>query len=86
MILKVFKFITCGTNILQIAFLACSQVDNIFRSTAENLRDRIRPASASASEVISFFEIIATQIAFGCALKAAPMIIRRTVLLIRLAG
>jgi len=49
-----FKFVTCGTNILHIAFLARNQVDDIFRFTIKNLRNRIRPASTSASKAIRF--------------------------------
>ena len=44
-----FKFVTCGPNILHIAFLKRNQVDDIFRFTIKNLRNRIRPASTSAS-------------------------------------
>ena len=63
-----FEFISCGTNILHIALHACNQVNNIFGPTTENLRNRIRPASSSASKAISVFEIIATRITFACAL------------------
>ena len=49
-----FKFVTCGTNILLIAFLARNQVDDIFRLKIKNLRNRIRPASTSASKAIGF--------------------------------
>ena len=49
-----FKFITSGNNILHIAFLTRNQVDDIFRLTTKNLRNRIRPASASVRKAISF--------------------------------
>ena len=48
-----FKFMTSGTNILHIAFLSRNQVDDIFRFTTKNLRNRIRPASAGARKAIS---------------------------------
>ena len=50
-----FKFIASGTNILDIAFLARDQVNDIFRLTTKNLSNRISPASASTSETITFF-------------------------------
>lgn len=81
-----FKFISCGTDILHIALLTCNQVNNIFGPTTENLLNRIRPASSSASKAIGVFEIIATQITLGCALKTAPLIVRGTMLITRLAA
>ena len=50
-----FKFIASGTNILDIAFLARDQVNDIFRLTTKNLSNTISPASASTSETITFF-------------------------------
>ena len=49
-----FKIITSRTNILHVALLTCNQVDDIFRFTAKNLRNRIRSASAGASKIITF--------------------------------
>ena len=48
-----FKFVTCGTNILHIAFL------DTFRFTTKNLRNKKRPARTNASKAISFLSIIA---------------------------
>jgi len=49
-----FGFVACGPNMLRIAFLARSQVNDIFRFTIKNLRNRIHPASTSASKAIRF--------------------------------
>ena len=48
-----FKFITSRTNILHVALLARNQVDDIFRFTIMNLRNKIGSASVSASETIT---------------------------------
>ena len=45
---------------MHIAFLTRNQVNDIFRFTTKNLRNKIRSASASARKAISFLEIIAT--------------------------
>ena len=52
-----FKFISCGTDILRIAFLARNQVDDIFRFATTTLRNRIRPASARAIYIYIYIYI-----------------------------
>ena len=55
-----FEFVTCGTNVLQIAFLACNQIYDIFGFTIKDLCNGIRPTSTGASKAIGFLEIIVT--------------------------
>ena len=45
-----FKFVTSGTNILQIAFLASNQTYDMFGFAIKNLCNRIRSTSTGASK------------------------------------
>ena len=65
-----FELVGCGTNILDITFVAGDQVNYVLRFTIKLLSDRIAPPCSSARKIIWLNWKISTEIAFPFAFKA----------------
>ena len=49
-----FKFVSCGSYILDIAFFTGDQVDNVFRFTMKVLSNKVFSACTSTRKIIRF--------------------------------